>query len=181
VTNVFSYLGIQDVHDLSDRVLKGDAADLGSRAKMCTQTAQTVRSIATELQQLSEQLFQSWTGVGADAAKAKMTSVIEARHRQAGQLTRSAGAFTACDNVLVDAQHQAREIVAQADALGHALDTALRGVQLAMDAMTGGGLLNGVSSSSPGLTSRPRNANSWRRHSDRSTNRPSGCWPGWRR
>jgi len=142
VTNVFSYLGIQDVHDLADRVLKGDAADLGSRAKMCTQTAQTVRSIAIELQQLSEQLFQSWTGVGADAAKAKMTSVIEARHRQAGQLTRSAGAFTACDNALVDAQHQAREIVAQADALGHALDTALRGVQLAMDAMTGGGLLN---------------------------------------
>ena len=142
MTNVFSYLGIQDVHDLADRVLKGDAADLGSRAKMCTQTVQTVRSIAIELQQLSEQLFQSWTGVGADAAKAKMTSVIEARHRQAGPLTRSAGAFTACDNALVDAQHQAREIVAQADALGHALDTALRGVQLAMDAMTGGGLLN---------------------------------------
>ena len=32
--NVYSYFGIQDVHDLAERVLKGDAADLGSRAKM---------------------------------------------------------------------------------------------------------------------------------------------------
>jgi len=141
VTNVYSYFGIQDVHDLAERVLKGDGSDLGSRAKVCTQTAQTVRSIATDLHQLSDRMFQSWTGVGADAAKVKMASIVVDRHRQAGQLTRSADAFTACDNALVDAQRQAREIVAQAETMGHVLDVALCGVQSAMNAMTGGGVL----------------------------------------
>jgi len=151
VTNVFSYFGIQDVHDLADRVFKGDAADLGSRAKMCTQTAQTVQSIATDLQHLSDELFQSWTGVGADAAKAKMATIIDDRHRQADQLTRSADAFTACDHALIDAERQAREIVAQAEAAGRALDTALHGVQLAMDAMTGGGAVGWVVKKATGV------------------------------
>ncbi|MDQ2737664.1 MAG: hypothetical protein M3Y35_03365 [Actinomycetota bacterium] len=151
MTNVFSYFGIQDVHDLADRVLKGDANDLGSRAKMCTQTAQTVQSIATDLQQLSDQLFQSWTGVGADAARAKMAAIIEDRHRQADQLTKSADAFTRCDHALLDVQRQAREIVAQAEAAGRALDTALHGVQLAMDAMTGGGALGWVVKKATGV------------------------------
>ena len=141
MTNVYSYFGIQDVHDLAERVLKGDGSDLGSRAKVCTQTAQTVRSIATDLHQLSDRMFQSWTGVGADAATVKMASIVVDRHRQADQLTRSADAFTACDNALVDAQRQAREIVAQAETMGHVLDVALPGVQSAMNAMTGGGVL----------------------------------------
>ena len=151
MTNVFSYFGIQDVHDLAERVFKGDANDLGSRAKMCTQTAQTVRSIATDLQQLSNEMFQSWSGVGADAAKTKMAAVIEDRHRQADQLTKSADAFTAADHALVDAQRQAREIVAQAEAVGRALDTALHGVQIAMDALTGGGAIGWVIEKTTGV------------------------------
>ena len=151
MTNVFSYFGIQDVHDLAERVLTGDANDLGSRAKMCTQTAETVRAIATDLQRLGDEMFQSWTGVGADAAKAKMATVIQNRHRQADQLTTSAGAFTTCDNALVDAQRQARVIVAQAEAVGRALDTALHGVQIAIGALTGGGAVGWVIEKATGV------------------------------
>jgi len=106
---------------------------------------------ATELAQLGEEMFQSWTGAGADAAKARLTALIEARHRQAEQLTKSAAAFTACDHALVGAQRQARTIVAQAEAVGRALDAALRGVQLAMDAMTGGGAIGWVVEKTTGV------------------------------
>ncbi len=102
---------------------------------MCTKTEQVVRSIADELEQLSEELFRSWAGLGADAAKAKMAAVVRGRRMQADQHARSSAAFTACDNALVTCQRKAREIVAQAEAAGHALDVPLRGVQIAMDAM----------------------------------------------
>lgn len=142
MTNIYSYFGIQDVHDLANRVLIGDPSDLGDRAAMCTNTAQTVQTEADQLQTLSEEMFRSWTGQGAAAAEAKMTAVVEARRKQADQLTRSAAAFIAVDNALVSAQSTARQVVALAEAAGRALDIALRSVQLAMDALTGGGLVN---------------------------------------
>jgi hypothetical protein len=101
-----------------------------------------VGATADQLERLSAEMFESWTGNGAEAAKLKMVAVVADRRAQADQLRRSADAFTAGDNSLVSCQSTAREIVALADGAGHALDVAIRAVQITMDTMTGAGVVN---------------------------------------
>lgn len=81
MTNVFSYFGIQDVHDLAERVLSGDPNDLYNRAKPCDQAQQAAETTGRELSQLAARLAQSRQGTAADRGQSELKAAADKRFK----------------------------------------------------------------------------------------------------
>jgi uncharacterized protein YukE len=133
MTNVFSYFGIQDLHDLANRVLSGDPNDLYNRAKLCGKAQQQAESTGRELSQLAADLGQSWQGAAADRGQAELKAAADKRFKQADQFEQSARSFQVVGDALRDVQQTAHHLVGLVDGLNKALDEAL---QLAVTPLT---------------------------------------------
>lgn len=136
VPNVFSYFGIQDLHDLADRVLSGDPNDLDNRAKLCDRAHQETEKAGTELIRLAGELGQNWEGEAAERGQAELRAAAEKRFRQADQFEQSARSFQTVRDALSAAQQTARKLVGIADTLDKALDKALEYAQQAINALS---------------------------------------------
>ncbi len=126
MTNVFSYFGIQDIHDLADRVLSGDPSDLYNRARLCNQAQQATEATGTSLTQLAGELGQEWHGTASERGLTELRAAADKRFQQADQLEQSARSFRLVGDALSAAQQTARDLVNTADGLDRALDQALR-------------------------------------------------------
>ena len=132
MTNVFSYFGIQDIHDLADRVLSGDPNDLYDRARLCDHAQQATEATGLALSRLAGELGQEWRGEASERGQAELMVAADKRFMQSDQFAQSVRSFRTVGDALDIAQQTARDLVAAADRLTGALDRAL---QLADDAI----------------------------------------------
>ncbi|GLW89959.1 hypothetical protein [Actinokineospora globicatena] len=140
--NVFKYFGIDDIRDLADRVLSGHPEDLEVRARLCEAAQASTSATGDELAKLAAALTHGWTGEAADAAVATLRDASHKRHEQAAQFAASAVSFHAVAQALRTVQEQANSLVDTANRLGNALDKALSVADLAISALSGGGIAN---------------------------------------
>lgn len=132
MTNVFSYFGIQDIHDLASRVLSGDPNDLYDRARLCDQAQQATEATGLALSRLAGELGQEWRGEASERGQAELKGAADKRFLQSDQFAQSVRSFRTVGDALSTAQQTARDVVAAADRLKRTLDRAL---QLADDAI----------------------------------------------
>ena len=93
MTNVFSYFGIQDIHDLANRVLIGDPNDLYDRARLCDQAQQATEATGLALSQLAAELGQQWHGEASERGQAELKLAADKRYMQSDQFAQSVRSF----------------------------------------------------------------------------------------
>ncbi|HEY6422972.1 MAG TPA: hypothetical protein VIY28_06930 [Pseudonocardiaceae bacterium] len=143
MTNVFSYFGIQDLHDLARRVLSGDPNDLYNRSRLCDQALQATEATGRELAQLAGELGREWHGEASERGQAELKAAADKRFMQSDQFEQSARSFRAVGDALSVAQRTARELVTVADGLNRALEEALQFADDAINALSpAAGVLN---------------------------------------
>ena len=117
MTNVFSYFGIQDIHDLANRVLGGDPNDLYNRARLCDQAQQATEATGLALSRLAGELGQEWRGDASERGQAELKVAADKRFMQSDQFAQSARSFRTVGDALGTAQQTARDLEANSQAL----------------------------------------------------------------
>lgn len=112
----------EKIHDLADKLEKGNPGDLDDRARACRTTKEAVLDAKALIEAVRVQLGEAWHGGAGESALKSLEDFKKNRDEQAEDLEESAKSFEVVRDALSKAQGDARSHRADADALRKKLD-----------------------------------------------------------